>query len=119
MKQNRGFKAKQSQIPDNLEIQVIKSEDFGYGVKVLNLPGCFTQIENLEELFVMVNDAVCTYFDIYKDLTFSFFIDQLSLKNIAWKEGKYYVSWNLNTGISSFGETRREAFEALEEAMKL
>ena len=67
----------------------------------------------------MVNDAVCAYFDISKDLTFCFFVNELSLKNVAWKEGKYYVSWNLNTGISSFGETRKEAFEDLEEAMSL
>jgi len=33
-------------------------------VEILSLPGCFTQAENGEELFVMVNDAVYTYFDI-------------------------------------------------------
>ena len=67
----------------------------------------------------MVNDAVCTYFDISKDLVSYSFIDELNLKNVVWKEGKCYVSWNLSTGISSFGETRKEAFEALEEAMSL
>jgi len=61
----------QAKLPDKLEVQITKSEDFGYAVKILNLPGCFTQVENTGELFFMVNDAVCTYFDIPKELTFS------------------------------------------------
>jgi len=44
---------------------------------------------------------------------------KINLKNVVWKEGKSYVSWNLNTGVSSFGETKKEALEALEEAMSL
>lgn len=43
----------------------------------------------------------------------------LNLKNIVWKEGKNYVSWNLNTGISSFGRTKKSALNALEEALVL
>ena len=44
---------------------------------------------------------------------------KIELKNVVWKEGKYYVAWNLNTGISSFGETKKEALESLEEALDL
>ncbi|OGI29360.1 MAG: hypothetical protein A2288_03500 [Candidatus Moranbacteria bacterium RIFOXYA12_FULL_44_15] len=44
---------------------------------------------------------------------------KINLKNIVWKEGKYYVSWNLNTGVSSFGDTKKEAIEALQEALEL
>ncbi|QQG46134.1 MAG: type II toxin-antitoxin system HicB family antitoxin [Candidatus Niyogibacteria bacterium] len=44
---------------------------------------------------------------------------KIILKNVIWKEGKNYVSWNLNTGISSFGDTRKKAFEALREALEL
>jgi len=44
---------------------------------------------------------------------------KIDLKNVVWKEGKYYVSWNLNTGISSFGDTRKEALAALDEALDL
>ena len=44
---------------------------------------------------------------------------KINLKNVVWKEGKYYVSWNLNTGVSSFGDTRKEALESLEEALAL
>lgn len=44
---------------------------------------------------------------------------KINLKNVVWKEGKYYVSWNLNTGVSSFGDTKKEALESLEEALEL
>lgn len=54
----------QAQLPDSLNVQVKESEDGGYWVKILNLPGCFTQAESVEELFIMVNDTVYTYFDI-------------------------------------------------------
>jgi predicted RNase H-like HicB family nuclease len=44
---------------------------------------------------------------------------KIDLKNVVWKEGKYYVAWNLNTAISSFGDTRKEALESLQEALEL
>lgn len=44
---------------------------------------------------------------------------KISLKNIVWKEGKQYVSWNINTGISSFGKTKKEAVTMLQEALEL
>lgn len=44
---------------------------------------------------------------------------KINLKNVVWKEGKYYVSWNINTGVSSFGDTKKEALGALEEALEL
>jgi len=44
---------------------------------------------------------------------------KIDLKNVVWKEGKYYVSWNLNTGISSFGDTKKKAINSLEEALEL
>ena len=44
---------------------------------------------------------------------------KINLKNIVWKEGKYYVAWCLNVGISSFGDTKKEALESLEEALEL
>ncbi|OGL65527.1 hypothetical protein A3B21_01505 [Candidatus Uhrbacteria bacterium RIFCSPLOWO2_01_FULL_47_24] len=44
---------------------------------------------------------------------------KIDLKNVVWKEGKSYVSWNLNTGISSFGDTKKEALLALQEALEL
>jgi predicted RNase H-like HicB family nuclease len=41
------------------------------------------------------------------------------LKNIIWKEGKYSVAWNLNTGVSSFGNNKKEALANLNEALCL
>ena len=44
---------------------------------------------------------------------------KINLKNVVWKEGKHYVSWNINTGVSSFGSTKKEALEMLQEALEL
>ncbi len=44
---------------------------------------------------------------------------KINLKNVVWKEGKYYVAWNLNTAVSSFGNTKKEALESLQEALEL
>ena len=44
---------------------------------------------------------------------------KINLKNIVWKEDKYYVSQCLNVDISSFGKTRKEALENLNEALEL
>ena len=46
-------------------------------------------------------------------------MNRVNLKNIVWKEGECYVSLNLNTGVSSFGDNRKEALEALHEALEL
>ena len=44
---------------------------------------------------------------------------KLNLKNIVWKEGKYYVAQCLNVDISSFGKTKKEALNNLDEALAL
>lgn len=44
---------------------------------------------------------------------------KIGLKNVVWKEGKHYVAWNLNTDVSSFGETKKEALASLQEALEL
>lgn len=46
-------------------------------------------------------------------------MSKISLENAVWKEGKYYVAWNLNTSISSFGETKKESLNGLQEALEL
>jgi len=43
----------------------------------------------------------------------------IDLKNVVWEEGGNYVSWNINTGISSFGDTKKEALDSLKEALEL
>lgn len=44
---------------------------------------------------------------------------KIHLKNVVWKEGDHYVSRNINTNVSSFGSTKKEALEALQEALEL
>jgi Uncharacterised protein family (UPF0150). len=44
---------------------------------------------------------------------------KINFKNVVWKEGRYYVAWNINTAISSFGDTKKEALNMLREALEL
>lgn len=44
---------------------------------------------------------------------------KIILKNVVWKEGKYYVAQCLNVDISSFGKTKKEALANLDEALEL
>ncbi|MBU6431479.1 MAG: type II toxin-antitoxin system HicB family antitoxin [Patescibacteria group bacterium] len=44
---------------------------------------------------------------------------KLNLKNILWKEGKYYVAQCLNVDVSSFGKTKTEAVKNFKEALDL
>ena len=44
---------------------------------------------------------------------------KINLKNIVWKEGKYYVAQCLNLDVSSFGKSKQEALANLEEAVEL
>ena len=46
-------------------------------------------------------------------------MSKIDLKNVLWKEGRYYVAWNINTDVSSFGKTKKEAMESLQEALEL
>ncbi len=46
-------------------------------------------------------------------------MSKVSLKNVVWKEGKYYVAQCLNLDISSFGKTRKEALTNLDDALEL
>ncbi len=44
---------------------------------------------------------------------------KIDLKNVVWKEGKYYVAQCLNVDVSSFGTTKKKALAALDEALGL
>ena len=44
---------------------------------------------------------------------------KINLKNVVWKEGKYYVAQCLNVDVSSFGKNREEALRNLDEALEL
>ena len=43
----------------------------------------------------------------------------MHLKNVVWKEGKYYVAQCLNVEVSSFGERKDGALKNLQEALAL
>jgi len=43
----------------------------------------------------------------------------IQLKNVVWKESKYYIAQCLNVDISSFGKTKKEALDNLDEALEL
>lgn len=44
---------------------------------------------------------------------------KIDLKNVIWKEGKYYVAQCLNVEVSSFGKTKKDALRNLDEALEL
>jgi predicted RNase H-like HicB family nuclease len=44
---------------------------------------------------------------------------KIDLKNVVWKEGKYYVAQSLNVDVSSFGKNKKEALANLKEALEL
>jgi len=44
---------------------------------------------------------------------------KINLKNVIWKEGKFYVAQCLNVDVSSFGKTKRDALSSLDEALEL
>lgn len=47
------------------------------------------------------------------------YMKNVELKNIVWKEGKYFVALCLNVDVSSFGKTKKEALANLREALEL
>ncbi len=44
---------------------------------------------------------------------------KIELKNVVWKEGKYYVARCLNVEVSSFGRNKKDALANLDEALAL
>lgn len=55
------------------------------------------------------------YFGIVNDA----FMQKINLKNVVWKEGKYFIAQCLNVDVCSFGKTKKEAMSALDEALEL
>ena len=43
----------------------------------------------------------------------------LELKNVVWKEGRFFVAQCLNVDVSSFGKSKKEALDNLREALEL
>jgi predicted RNase H-like HicB family nuclease len=46
-------------------------------------------------------------------------MSKIDLKSVVWKEGKHYVSRCLDVEVSSFGKTKKEALNMLQEALEL
>jgi len=44
---------------------------------------------------------------------------KVNLKSVVWKEGNYYVAQCLNVDVSSFGKSKKEALDNLDEALEL
>jgi predicted RNase H-like HicB family nuclease len=44
---------------------------------------------------------------------------KVTLENIIWKEGEFYVAQCLNVEVNSFGNTKQEALSNLQEALEL
>lgn len=44
---------------------------------------------------------------------------KIPLKNIVWKEGAFYVAQCLHVEVSSFGDTKEDALQNLQEALDL
>ncbi len=62
--------------PDKITVNIRTSQDGGYIANINNFPGCVTQAENGQELFEMIQDAICTYLEIpeeYKPYMPTFF----------------------------------------------
>jgi predicted RNase H-like HicB family nuclease len=46
-------------------------------------------------------------------------MSKVNFKNVVWKEGKYYVAQCLNIDVASFGDTKKQALDNLDEALEL
>lgn len=46
-------------------------------------------------------------------------MQKINLKSIVWKEGSYYISQCLDVDVSSFGKTKKEALNMLQDALML
>jgi len=66
----------------------------------------------------------CNYFDLWPFLRYNMIKGlkmsrSIQLQNVVWKEGKFYVAQCLNVEVSSFGKTKKEALDNLNEALEL
>lgn len=51
-------------LPKKVKVVVQKTREGGFMVEFSDLPGCFTQVEDLSQLGENITDAVLTYFDV-------------------------------------------------------
>jgi predicted RNase H-like HicB family nuclease len=46
-------------------------------------------------------------------------MSKINLQSVVWKEGNYYISQCLDVDVSSFGKTKKQALEMLQDALEL
>ncbi len=51
-------------LPKKVNVKLSKAKEGGFIVEFPQLPGCFSQVEDLSQLHKNVTDAVLTYFDV-------------------------------------------------------
>lgn len=51
-------------LPKKVSVKLSKVKEGGFVVEFPQLPGCFSQVDDLSELHANVTDAVLTYFDV-------------------------------------------------------
>ncbi|OGE64750.1 hypothetical protein A3I48_03860 [Candidatus Daviesbacteria bacterium RIFCSPLOWO2_02_FULL_36_7] len=54
-------------LPKKVKVVLHKAKEGGFVVEFAQLPGCFTQIEDLSQLHESVTDAILTYFDVPRE----------------------------------------------------
>lgn len=54
----------QYNLPKKVSVKLSKAKEGGFVVEFPQIPGCFTQVEDLSQLHENVTDAVLTYFDV-------------------------------------------------------
>ena len=47
------------------------------------------------------------------------YMRKIDLQSVIWKEDDYYISQCLDVDVSSFGKTKKEALENLQDALEL
>ena len=52
------------ELPDKLNVLIIKSKSGGLTAKLVDYPGCITHAESMGELIENLNDAILTYFEV-------------------------------------------------------
>lgn len=55
-------------LPRRLNVEIHRAEEGGFWARIKELPGCVTQGEDFFDLVAMINDAVCAYFEVPKNL---------------------------------------------------
>ena len=51
-------------LPNKLTIEIYKSEEGGFWAKIKEMPGCYSQGEDLKDLFRMLENAIEIYLGI-------------------------------------------------------